>query len=521
MQTSASSATPPSSSRRRRHDRARRPVPDRQPEGGGERRRRRSRRRSCSRTATPTTIGDTVDIAKRTGATVVAIVELADEIGERGRRGRARPEPRRHRHVRLGLGPARARLAHLDDAERHASTRPPAWSSTSAASSSTTSATRRCSPTWRWSAARRQDRRRARADRRPLHDGPPRRRRAAVELVDADAVIPCHYDTFPPIETDAEAFKSDVEQRRLAQVVVLEPGRDAPAEVTHAIVLIEAERAALPTLGGALADVEGVAEAYSVTGEWDFVAIVRVREPETSPRSSPRQSASSRDPAHADDGRLRGLLPARPRGAVLASATDPCSSRRPTVPRSRKSSPACPRAIRYAAIAVLALLAAGGDLPAAGGATAEDGTRVVVEEPIAFNLRYPDGDRQRIEDDALFHLRARRAWTSSSSSRSSCRRTRATSAACCPSRPRREVGAAQGALPEPRAGGGGQGAHQPRRPATRSCSGRSRNPRMYGRARAAARARPAGARTGVKLLDAGHARGRRGQGARRRHERRG
>jgi len=50
--------------------------------------------------------------------------------------------------------------------------------------------------------------------------------------------------------------------------------------VTHAIVLIEAERAALPTLGGALADVEGVAEAYSVTGEWDFVAVVRVREAE-------------------------------------------------------------------------------------------------------------------------------------------------------------------------------------------------------------------------------------------------
>jgi DNA-binding Lrp family transcriptional regulator len=46
--------------------------------------------------------------------------------------------------------------------------------------------------------------------------------------------------------------------------------------VTHAIVLIEAERTALQTLGGTLADVEGVAEAYSVTGEWDFVAIVRV-----------------------------------------------------------------------------------------------------------------------------------------------------------------------------------------------------------------------------------------------------
>ena len=31
-----------------------------------------------------------------------------------------------------------------------------------------------------------------------------------------------------------------------------------------------------PTLGGALAEVDGVREAYSVTGEWDFVAIVRV-----------------------------------------------------------------------------------------------------------------------------------------------------------------------------------------------------------------------------------------------------
>jgi DNA-binding Lrp family transcriptional regulator len=47
--------------------------------------------------------------------------------------------------------------------------------------------------------------------------------------------------------------------------------------VTHAIVLIKADRTALPTLGGDLADIEGVAEAYSVTGEWDFVAILRLR----------------------------------------------------------------------------------------------------------------------------------------------------------------------------------------------------------------------------------------------------
>jgi DNA-binding Lrp family transcriptional regulator len=50
--------------------------------------------------------------------------------------------------------------------------------------------------------------------------------------------------------------------------------------VTHAIVLIGAERSALATLGGDLADIEGVAEAYSVTGEWDFVAILRLREHE-------------------------------------------------------------------------------------------------------------------------------------------------------------------------------------------------------------------------------------------------
>ena len=50
--------------------------------------------------------------------------------------------------------------------------------------------------------------------------------------------------------------------------------------MTHAIVLIEAEREAIGSLGGALADVDGVAEAYSVTGEWDFVAMLRVPDPD-------------------------------------------------------------------------------------------------------------------------------------------------------------------------------------------------------------------------------------------------
>ena len=48
--------------------------------------------------------------------------------------------------------------------------------------------------------------------------------------------------------------------------------------MTHAIVLVQAESTALGTLGSELADIDGVAEAYSVTGEWDFVAILRLRE---------------------------------------------------------------------------------------------------------------------------------------------------------------------------------------------------------------------------------------------------
>ena len=46
----------------------------------------------------------------------------------------------------------------------------------------------------------------------------------AARLVGAKQVIPCHYDTFPPIETDAQAFKADVEAAGHGEVVVLEPG---------------------------------------------------------------------------------------------------------------------------------------------------------------------------------------------------------------------------------------------------------------------------------------------------------
>jgi L-ascorbate metabolism protein UlaG (beta-lactamase superfamily) len=46
----------------------------------------------------------------------------------------------------------------------------------------------------------------------------------AAKLIGARQVIPCHYDTFPPIETDAQAFKSEVQAAGSGEVVVLNPG---------------------------------------------------------------------------------------------------------------------------------------------------------------------------------------------------------------------------------------------------------------------------------------------------------
>ena len=46
----------------------------------------------------------------------------------------------------------------------------------------------------------------------------------ACELIGAPKVIPCHYDTFPPIAADASAFKADVEGTTSSEVIVLAPG---------------------------------------------------------------------------------------------------------------------------------------------------------------------------------------------------------------------------------------------------------------------------------------------------------
>ena len=47
----------------------------------------------------------------------------------------------------------------------------------------------------------------------------------AAGLLGAGQIIPCHYGTCPPIETDAQAFKADVEAGGSAEVVVLERGQ--------------------------------------------------------------------------------------------------------------------------------------------------------------------------------------------------------------------------------------------------------------------------------------------------------
>lgn len=51
----------------------------------------------------------------------------------------------------------------------------------------------------------------------------------AAEFIGAKTVIPMHYDTFPAIETDAEAFKAEVESKTSSQVVLLNPGESHTA----------------------------------------------------------------------------------------------------------------------------------------------------------------------------------------------------------------------------------------------------------------------------------------------------
>jgi L-ascorbate metabolism protein UlaG (beta-lactamase superfamily) len=46
----------------------------------------------------------------------------------------------------------------------------------------------------------------------------------ACKLIGAKQIVPCHYNTFPTVQTDVQAFKADVEAAGAGQVIVLDPG---------------------------------------------------------------------------------------------------------------------------------------------------------------------------------------------------------------------------------------------------------------------------------------------------------
>jgi L-ascorbate metabolism protein UlaG (beta-lactamase superfamily) len=168
--------------------------------------------------------GDIVDIAKRTGAQVVAMMEIARELGEQGLESVA--DPNIGGTVEFDGGWVRLT---------------PAWHSSTTPNGTVNTPTGlvinlggktvyHVGDTALFSDIRLAGERdqldaaivciggHYTMDR---HDAA-----VAAEWIGAPVVIPCHYDTFPPIETDAQAFKADVEQRTGGRttVEILEPG---------------------------------------------------------------------------------------------------------------------------------------------------------------------------------------------------------------------------------------------------------------------------------------------------------
>ena len=166
-------------------------------------------------------IGDTVAIAKRTGAPVVAIVELANEIGEEGVDVF---DPNLGGTVRFEWGWVKLVPAW------HTSTTPKGTVNTPAGLLINFKETTvyHLGDTSLFSDLQLVGKRTPidlalmcigghyTMDSTDAVD--------AAELVGAKTVIPCHYNTFPVVETDAQAFKSGVESGGGSQVVVLAPG---------------------------------------------------------------------------------------------------------------------------------------------------------------------------------------------------------------------------------------------------------------------------------------------------------
>jgi L-ascorbate metabolism protein UlaG (beta-lactamase superfamily) len=171
-------------------------------------------------------IGDTVDIAKRTGAPVVAIVELANELSEDLGSDHQVFDPNIGGTVEFDWGSVRLTPAW------HTSTTPKGTVNTPAGLVIEFGGKRiyHVGDTALFSDLALAGKR-GRLDAALLcigghytmdrFDGV-----EAARLIGADLIVPCHYDTFPPIETDAQAFKADVEQAGISQVAVLDPGQE-------------------------------------------------------------------------------------------------------------------------------------------------------------------------------------------------------------------------------------------------------------------------------------------------------
>jgi L-ascorbate metabolism protein UlaG (beta-lactamase superfamily) len=167
-------------------------------------------------------LGDTVDIAKRTGAQVIAIVELANEIGGNGVENVA--DPNLGGTVEFGGGWVRLVPAWHTAVSPSGTAHTPAGLVISFGGKIVYHLGDTCLFSDLALPGRRDDLDVALV---PIGGHYTMDRHDAVEavkLVGAPTVIPCHYDTFPPIETDAEAFKSDVEIDSASSVVILEPG---------------------------------------------------------------------------------------------------------------------------------------------------------------------------------------------------------------------------------------------------------------------------------------------------------
>ena len=166
--------------------------------------------------------GDTVDIAKRTGAPVLAIVELAGEIAEEGVETY---DPNLGGTVTFDWGWVKLVPAWHTSTTPNGTVNTPAGLLVSLGGTLVYHLGDTCLFSDLQLIARRGDK--VDVALVPIGGHYTMDRYDAVtacEFVAATTVIPIHYDTFPPIETDAEAFKADVEGTTDSTVVILAPG---------------------------------------------------------------------------------------------------------------------------------------------------------------------------------------------------------------------------------------------------------------------------------------------------------